>query len=158
MRRGGEAPLNLDHVIRGAWGDIAYRGTRAAWLELRTADQNLKLECTDHGASEDRKQFLALVRAICEELDGRHSALAIRTDSGSAYTTAIFIIGLVGIGVGLAVVLGSLYGTFLPGNPLALIAGAIGAAACFLLAASHAPWRQYVPVSPADLLQMLPAR
>jgi hypothetical protein len=154
MRRGGPV-LKLGDVTSAQWGDVSYRGTRSAWLDLQSGSDQIRLECSDAGLSRDRAHFIDLILAVLAELDRHHQDLGIRYDSGGPFSRALFVLGVVLtlVGGGLAYAglrdLSTLPGWALLGVGAGLIGG------CSLLAWIHRPWRPSAVARPAELRTLL---
>jgi len=94
MRRGGETALNLAAVTSASWNTVTYRGTRSAWLHLKSEQGVTKIECNDHGGG--RAEFFALVRAVLDELSRLQPELEIEHGYSAAWRLALFVLGVVG--------------------------------------------------------------
>jgi hypothetical protein len=154
MRRGGQA-FNLAGVDAASWGDVSYRGTRSAWLDLQAGSQKLRLECSEGGLSQDRGQFIGLVIAVLDELDQRSPRLGVRYDQAGVYGRAMFILGLLLGLVGAICVYAGLadFGSARAWGVFAVGAGAI--AGCSVLTWTHRPWRPSGMARPAELKALL---
>ncbi|CAN0262854.1 unnamed protein product, partial [Chrysoparadoxa australica] len=96
MRRGGKRALDLTKVTSITWGDMAVRGTLTAWIHLKGVGEPVKISCNESGTGNDRSEFLKLVGAICEALEGQDRAIPVRIDGGAWVSMAMFVIGVIG--------------------------------------------------------------
>jgi hypothetical protein len=94
MRRGGAEALSLGAVTSASWNTVAYRGTRSAWLHLKSGGTITKIECNDHGGGRD--QFFALVQAVLAELARLQPDFEIEHGYSAPWRTALFVLGILG--------------------------------------------------------------
>ncbi len=94
MRRGGANALSLAAVISASWNTVTYRGTRSAWLHLKSDEGVTKIECNDQGGGRD--EFFALVQAILSELQRLRPDLEIEQGYSEPWRMALFILGIAG--------------------------------------------------------------
>ncbi len=99
MRRGGAAALDLASVISASWNTVSYRGTRSAWLHLKSDQGVTKIECNDQGGGRDA--FFALVHAVLLELDRLQPDLGIAKGYSAPWRIALFVLGVAGTLLGL---------------------------------------------------------
>lgn len=79
MRKGGAKAMRLADVVRAQWGDLTYRGTRYAWLELFGPDGEMKLDCRDAASDTDRRVFLDFATAVLADLHAAQPGFAVKT-------------------------------------------------------------------------------
>ena len=94
MRRGGAEALNLAKVTSVSWNTVAYRGTRSAWLHLKSETGTAKIECNDHGGGRD--EFFALVEAVLAELTRVQPTLEVEHGYSAPWRMALFGLGIIG--------------------------------------------------------------
>lgn len=99
MRRGAAQALDLASVTSASWNTVTYRGTRSAWLHLKSDQGVTKVEFNDQGGSRD--DFFALVDAVLRELSGVQPDLQIAHGYSAPWRLALFILGIVGTLLGL---------------------------------------------------------
>ena len=94
MRRGGAEALSLAAVTSASWNTVTYRGTRSAWLHLKSAQSVTKIECNDHGGGRD--EFFALIQAVLADLARLQPDLEIENGYSAPWRLALFILGIAG--------------------------------------------------------------
>jgi len=94
MRRGGATALSLAAVTSASWNTVSYRGTRSAWLHLKSEHGVTKIECNDQGGGRD--EFFALVQAVLADLSRLQPDLEIEHGYSAPWRMALFILGIVG--------------------------------------------------------------
>ena len=92
MRRGGAQALNLAEIRDASWNTVSYRGTRSAWLHLKSENGVTKIECNDQGGGRD--DFFALVLAVLSELERLQPDLKIKHGYSAPWRMALFILGV----------------------------------------------------------------
>lgn len=102
MQRGAAQALDLGTVASVSWNTVTYRGTRSAWLHLKSDHGVTKIECNDHGGGRD--DFFALVDAILQELGRVQPDLQVAHGYSAPWRIALFILGIVGTLLGLVLV------------------------------------------------------
>lgn len=153
MRRGGAHALKLADIRSAHWDEVSYRGTRSAWLTLKSPNQALKIECAEAG--ESRSEFLALVYAISEGLQAVNPNLLIGVDTGGPWRWAAFGMSVILAGLGVF----GLYDEVLAAADTVnyglaiLISAGVGVAAYFAWYLS--PWRPRTSLSPRAFGDML---
>ena len=150
MRRGGTA-MKLASVTSAKWGEMAYRGTRFAWLHLNTGDETLKIECNDAGAGGDRAAYLDLVVAVAKELEKTSPSLQVEVGTGGPARWAMFIILVFGVIVGGFFVLSGALDWVKRGHAYAIGLGGLAAVFCGWMAWVYLPWRAPQMLSAAEL-------
>lgn len=98
MRRGGAEALNLAVVTSASWNTVTYRGTRSAWLHLKSDQGVTKIECNDHGGGRD--EFFALIQAVLADLARLQPDLEIEHGYSAPWRLALFILGIAGTLIG----------------------------------------------------------
>ena len=98
MRRGGDKALPLAAVTSASWNTVSYRGTRSAWLHLKSEQGVTKIECNDQGSG--REDFLALISAIAADLARLQPDLEIEHGYSAPWRIALFVLGLAGSLIG----------------------------------------------------------
>lgn len=121
MRRGGAAALDLASVTSVSWNTVTYRGTRSAWLHLKSDAGVTKIECTDQGGGRDA--FLALVSATALELARVQPDLEIQHGYSAPWRIALFVLGIAGTLIGFFLVFAGLTNMTGKGSVQATIAG-----------------------------------
>ncbi|NQY95590.1 MAG: hypothetical protein HRT82_00390 [Henriciella sp.] len=94
MRRGGAEALSLAAVTSASWNTVTYRGTRSAWLHLKSEQGVIKIECNDHGGGRD--EFFALIQAVLADLARLQPDLEIEHGYSAPWRLALFILGIAG--------------------------------------------------------------
>lgn len=157
MRRGGKQAFDLSTLKSATWGDMTVRGTRSAWLHLQGGSETFKIVCNESGGGRDRRAFLGLVAAICDDLDTQNRGVPIRLDGGAGFSTAMFVIGALGMLGGLFFAVAGALDWVKRGNALAIGGGLAAAAGLGYMAWTYAPWRQVVTATPSDLAKVVRA-
>ncbi len=121
MRRGGDKALPLAAIISASWNTVTYRGTRSAWLHLKSAHGVTKIECNDQGGG--REDFLGLVSAIATDLARVQPQLEIAQGYSAPWRIALFVLGLAGTLIGAFLVFAGLTNMTGKGSVEASIAG-----------------------------------
>lgn len=98
MRRGAAQAVKLADITEASWNTVTYRGTRSAWLHLKTDAYTTKVEYTDQGGSRD--EFFGLIVAISESLGRVNPDLQIKHGYSAPWRTALFLLGLIGTALG----------------------------------------------------------
>lgn len=155
MRRGGKRALDLTKVTSVTWGDMAVRGTRTSWIHLKGDGEPVKISCNESGMGDDRSEFLKLVGAICDAMEGQDRAIPVRIDGGVGFSMAMFVIGAIGALASIGFAVAGLLDWVERGRVLAILSGIGGAAALGFLAWSYAPWRQGSDVTLKELQSLV---
>lgn len=121
MRRGGAKALSLAAITSASWNTVAYRGTRSAWLHLKSDDGVTKIECNDHGGG--REAFLSLISDLALELERIQPGLEIEHGFSAPWRMALFVLGIAGTLIGLILVYAGLTNMTGKGSVQATIAG-----------------------------------
>ena len=150
MRRGGTA-MKLASVTSAKWGEMAYRGTRFAWLHLNAGDETLKIECNDAGAGGDRAAFLDLIGAVARELAEATPDLKVQVGGGDAARWAMFIILVLGVLVGGFFVTAGVLDWVRRGHAYAIGLGGLAAVFSAWMAWVNLPWRAPQMLSASEL-------
>ncbi|MEO1642240.1 MAG: hypothetical protein AAFR74_02810 [Pseudomonadota bacterium] len=151
LKRGAERALNLSEVTSAAWGDMAYRGTRNAWLHLTGPDGVVKIECNDAGVGDDRNTFLKLCESVCRVLADECPELPIRQGGGRALQLSMFLLGVMAACVGVLFLWAVLSGTVRQNEVTVGLLGAFMAAAFGYVAWVFAPWQPVQTLSPREM-------
>lgn len=155
MRRGGKSAFPLALTDHASWGDLAYRGTRSAWLHLSAGETSVKLNCNDNGAGDDRAVFLQLVGAVLDELAEAQPDLEIRYDGGGPFGRAMFIIATLGGLAGLALISAVVSGAVQQNGLILAGVGVLMAFGLGTLAWTYRPWQAPPSARPEELRQLL---
>lgn len=155
MRRGGKSAFPLAKPVVASWGDLAYRGTRSAWLHLSAGELSVKLNCNDNGAGDDRAVFLELVGAVLDELAKTQPDLEIRYDGGGPFGRAMFIIASLGALVGLAFISAVVSGSIQQNGLILAGVGMLMAFGLGTLAWTYRPWQAPPSARPEELRDLL---
>ena len=158
MRRGGKAAFPLSQTDRASWGDLAYRGTRSAWLHLNAGEASVKLNCNDNGGGDDRAVFLQLIGAVLDELAKTQPDLQIHYDGGGPFGRAMFIIATLGALAGLAFISAVVSGAVQQNGLIIAGVGLLMAFGLGTLAWTYRPWQAPPSARPAELRELLGAK
>lgn len=121
MRRGGATALSLAAVTSASWNTVSYRGTRSAWLHLKSDTGVTKLECNDQGGG--REAFFALISDVAQEVSRLNPDLEIEHGYSAPWRIALFVLGIAGTLMGLFLVFAGLTNMTGKGSVEASIAG-----------------------------------
>ncbi len=149
MRKGGQTALKLSDVHTVTWADVTLRGTRSAGLHLKSDEQSVKITCSESGGG--RGGFLAFASDICEALGEAAPDAQLRIDEGAGFSMAIFVIGLVGLGLGLFCALAGGLGWIAEGGTQYLLGGLVSIGVFGFLAFKFAPGQQVTSLSATQL-------
>lgn len=155
MRRGGKAAFAIAQTDRASWGDLAYRGTRSAWLHLSAGETSVKLNCNDNGSGDDRAVFLELVGAVLDELSKAQPNLEIRYDGGGPFGRAMFIIATLGALAGLGFISAVVSGAIQQNGLILAGVGVLMAFGLGTLAWTYRPWQAPPSARPEALRKLL---
>lgn len=149
MHRGAAQALNLARVASASWNTVTYRGTRSAWLHLKSEQGVTKIECNDQGGGRD--DFFALVDAILRELSRVQPDLQIAHGYSAPWRLALFILGILGTLLGLFLIFAGVTNMTGRGSVEAGIAGLALVILLFPVAWTCRPNIKAQTVPPLDL-------
>ncbi len=149
MQRGAEQALDLAAVTFASWNTVTYRGTRSAWLHLKSEQGVTKIECNDQGGGRD--DFFALVDAILRELSRVQPDLQIAHGYSAPWRLALFILGILGTLLGLFLIFAGVTNMTGRGSVEAGIAGLALVILLFPVAWTCRPNIKAQTVPPLDL-------
>lgn len=158
MRRGGKSAFPIAKTDRANWGDLAYRGTRSAWLHLSAGEDTVKLNCNDNGSGDDRRVFLQLIGAVLSELSDSNPGLEIRHDGGGPFGRAMFVLLSLGALFGAAFIAAVIAGAVNQNQFIVIGIGLLMLFGMGSLAWTYRPWQAPMVATPDDLRQLLSSK
>ncbi|MEL7547110.1 MAG: hypothetical protein AAGJ84_10700 [Pseudomonadota bacterium] len=158
MRRGGKSAFSIASTDRANWGDLAYRGTRSAWLHLSSGETTVKLNCNDNGSGGDRAVFIKLILVVLDELERVQPDLQIHYDGGGAFGRAMFIISIIGTLAGMACIAAVTMGSVAQNGIVVIGVGLLLTIGMGTLAWTYRPWQAPRIARPSELRELLSAR
>lgn len=97
----GELYLSFADVTGLRFGELSTRRTHSAWLEVTTPDHNYRIGCNAPRGDQNNEQFLALCRAIVDEVGEVQPDLKLKVGVGGAPRWIFFLLGLAMIVAGI---------------------------------------------------------